>query len=192
MGMTMQTFARISNDLVEEIITLPEGVVLEEAFHSDLVATIKLCGSDVREGWSYDGADFSSPSSGSSIEDVKAERIQALSTECERAIVSGYTSSALGEPHSYPCAIKDQINMSGSVLDSLMPGLPSDWNTPFWCAPAGGEWSYRPHTAAEIQQAGRDGKAHVISCQQKLKDLSAAVAQAATADAVAAIAWAAA
>ena len=117
-------------------------------------------------------------------------QIATLSAACAAQIVGGFTSSALGAPHTYPSKIPtDQINLMGSVTDSLLPGLPTGWTTPFWCADASGNWSFAPHTAAQIQQAGQDGKANVANSQGKLAILTAQVMVATTVAAVSAISW---
>ncbi|OOO27532.1 UNVERIFIED_ORG: hypothetical protein BTE55_18610 [Rhizobium sophorae] len=120
---------------------------------------------------------------------VKAARIALLTAACAEAIISGYASAALGSEHQYPSKVTDQINMMGSVTDSLLPGQPVDWSTPFWCADEAGAWAFRAHTAEQIQAAGADGKAHILTCQTKLGQLSAQVVVAASAEAVAAIGW---
>ncbi|MGW9947006.1 hypothetical protein J2W92_002343 [Rhizobium leguminosarum] len=116
-------------------------------------------------------------------------KIAELTVACAAAMVSGYTSAALGDEHIYPSKVIDQINMMGSVTASLLPGQPQDWTTPFWCADETGAWAFRLHTAAQIQSAGADGKAHILHCQTKLSQLSAQVMAAASAEAVAAIVW---
>lgn len=123
------------------------------------------------------------------LETVKAARIAALSVACRNQILAGFTSSALGEPHAYPSGETDQRNMIASVTASLLPGLPEEWTTPFWCADSAGEWSMRAHSAGQIQQAGADGKAAIVAAQLHLASLAAAVAGATSADAVEAIAW---
>ncbi|ENN86087.1 hypothetical protein RHSP_32146 [Rhizobium freirei PRF 81] len=121
---------------------------------------------------------------------AKADRIDILNGACAAAILGGFQSSALGSSYSYPSAIKDQINLMGSVTDSLLPDLPNGWTTPFWCADKDGIWAFRSHDGVQIQQAGADGKAHVIDCQKKLAQLTDAVNASASLDAVAAIIWA--
>lgn len=111
---------------------------------------------------------------------AKSRRIAVLTVSCAAAIVGGYQSSALGEEHTYPSGVTDQINMMGSVTASLLPGLASDWATPFWCEDAAGVWAYRLHSAEQIQLAGADGKAHVVTCQSTLAGLSERVMTAAT------------
>ncbi len=123
------------------------------------------------------------------ISAVKGARIEALRLACEEAITGGFKSSALGAVYAYPSDIKAQINLMGSVTDSIVPGVPSDWSTPFWVCDESGVWGWRMHDAAQIQQAGRDGKAHVVNCQTLLADLTAAVLAAGDAKGVAAIMW---
>jgi hypothetical protein len=123
------------------------------------------------------------------IKAAKQKRVAELSEICAAKIIGGFSSAALGDSHTYPSDIKAQINLMGSVTDSLMPGLPTDWQTPFWVSDADGAWSYRMHNIAQIQQAGRDGKAHVVTCQAILEALTAEVSVAETAEAAASITW---
>ncbi|WP_341667330.1 DUF4376 domain-containing protein [Alcaligenes sp. SDU_A2] len=96
----------------------------------------------------------------------KDAKAVALSAECRAAITAGFESDALGDPHLYPSKETDQINLAGSVTDSLLPDLPADWATPFWCADAAGEWAMRPHTAEQIQQVGREAKVRILALMQ--------------------------
>lgn len=112
-----------------------------------------------------------------------------LNNACANAIVSGFTSSALGSAHTYPSGITDQQNLAASVLASLLPGVATNWTTPFWCADSTGKWGWTPHTAAQIQQVGTDGKAAVMACQSQNATLQAQVAAATTVDDVAKVVW---
>ena len=123
------------------------------------------------------------------LDEVKDDHVEGLRLACEAAILGGFASQALGPEHTYPSNFKDQINLMGSVTDSLMPELPSNWQTPFWVCDANDVWTWKMHNAAQIQQAGRDGKAHVVSCQTLLAELTATVLAAETAEAVASIIW---
>ncbi|PPE78332.1 hypothetical protein C3941_19845 [Kaistia algarum] len=123
------------------------------------------------------------------LDTLRAAKLYDLSASCAAEIMGGYTSSALGSPHLYPSRPTDQSNMQASVIRSLLPGLAPDWMTPFWCADGAGEWSRRDHSAAQIQQAGQDGVTAVLAAQDKLAALSAEVAVAATAEAIAAVIW---
>lgn len=102
----------------------------------------------------------------------------ALRATCQQEIRDGYISTALGAPHAYPASEVDQRNMIAAVTASLLPGLPADWSTPFWCADPAGDWAMRDHTATEIQRAATDGRAAVIAAQKKLVSLLAQVATA--------------
>jgi hypothetical protein len=125
------------------------------------------------------------------IDLVSAQAMQAntLSSACAAAIVAGFTSSALGSPHTYPSQEKDQLNLTASYASSLAPNLPAGWITPFWCADATGNWAWTSHTAAQIQQVGTDGNAAVLACQSQNATLQAQVAAATTVDAVAQVVW---
>lgn len=116
------------------------------------------------------------------VEMAVSVKIAELSAACRAQIVSGYDSTALGTIHHYPAQDQDQANMVASVTASMVPGLPADWVTPFWCADGTGTWAFRPHTAAQIQQAGIDGKAAITVALERNAMLSAQV-QAIAADA---------
>jgi hypothetical protein len=126
---------------------------------------------------------------GPEIEEARDTRIALLNANCAEEITGGYKSDALGENHTYPSDDTAQRNMMGSFIEALIPGLPDDWTTPFWCANEEGTWAYRPHTASQIIAAGRAGKAHVIACQTKLDTLTAQVNDAETVNEIASIAW---
>lgn len=123
------------------------------------------------------------------LADLKTAKNTEINAACQSAIYAGFESSALGSAHTYPAKNLDQQNLSASVLASLMPGLPTTWTTPFWCADAAGGWDFRVHTAAQIQRVGQDGKAAILAALAKNKTLADQVAAATTAAQVAAIAW---
>lgn len=102
----------------------------------------------------------------SQLQAHKDAKAVELSTLCRDAITAGFESDALGDLHLYPSKETDQLNLAGSVTDSLLPDLPPDWTTPFWCADMTGEWAMRPHTAAQIQQVGREAKARILMLMQ--------------------------
>lgn len=167
------------------------GIVLEVAPVSSPVVGdaewIEVSGGQISEvGDIYDvAAETFSPD----LSTVKSAKVAALRAACAAAITGGFVSSALGAPHIYPSGATDQINLMGSVTDTLLPDLPEDWSTPFWCRDAAGEWDFRLHDATQIRQAGRDGKRHVVECQAMLADLSFFVNEATTIIAVNAIQW---
>jgi hypothetical protein len=121
----------------------------------------------------FDGVTFSKPQP--SAANVAATKVAELSAACRAQIVDGYDSAALGAMYHYPAQEQDQANMVASVTASLVPGLPADWVTPFWCRDAAGAWAFRPHTAAQIQQAGVDGKAAITAALEQNATLAAQV-----------------
>ena len=119
----------------------------------------------------------------------RAQTIQKalVNASCVSAMTGGFQSSALGAAYTYPSTLTDQHNLSGSVVASLLPNLPSTWTTPFWCQDSAGTWAMVQHTAAQIQQVGLDEKAWIVSCQVKLAGLNAQIAAAQTVSGVQAI-----
>lgn len=106
---------------------------------------------------------------------ARESKIEELSGACRTQIYAGFQSSALGAVHTYPANDKDQANLAGSVVASLLPGLPTNWTTPFWCQDKSGVWAFVPHTAAQIQQVGIDGKAAIVAALEKNAILAAQV-----------------
>jgi hypothetical protein len=120
---------------------------------------------------------------------VQSAQSQIITAACQQAITSGFQSSALGSAYTYPSQMTDQQNLAANVLSSVLPGLPGNWTTLQMCASASGVWGYLPHTAAQIQQVGIDGKAAILACLTKNATLQAQIAAAATPAAVMAITW---
>lgn len=186
----MQSFARVANEKVVEIISFPAGLDVAESFPFSIVETLFPCDDNVREGWAFVSGQFSEDQpSPQDLAQAQAERLALLKACCASAIVNGYASEALGASHRYPSGVTDQINMMGSVTASLLPELPADWTTPFWCCSTEGVWRWLPHSSLQIRQAGRDGKAHVVLCQSTLESLTAQVNAAESVDDVAAVVW---
>lgn len=63
------------------------------------------------------------------------------------------------------------------------------WSTPFWVMDGSGNWTFAPHTAAQIAKAGADIKAWIVACQQKYASLLAQIQAATTVAQVQAITW---
>lgn len=123
------------------------------------------------------------------LEDAKEQRLVHIEAACANAITEGFISSALGAAYRYPSKASDQSNLQASVLASLFPGLAEDWTTPFWCQDAAGTWAYRPHTAAQIQRVGTDGKDAINACIARKIQLEEQLAKAKTLAEVEAITW---
>jgi phenylacetate-coenzyme A ligase PaaK-like adenylate-forming protein len=116
-------------------------------------------------------------------------QLAMLAVACQDSIYAGFISAATGVPLTYPAKDRDQSNLAASVLASLMPNLSAVWTTPFWCMDANGVWTNLPHTVAQIQQVGLDGKAAIIAAINKNAALSAQVMQATDIAMVKLIVW---
>lgn len=120
---------------------------------------------------------------------ARAARAALISNACKAEILSGFSSSALGAAHHYPAKTTDQQNLASSVLASLLPELPADWTTPFWCADISGVWAFRLHTASQIQQVGQDAKAAILYAMARNEQLQAVIVAATTLTELEAITW---
>jgi hypothetical protein len=145
-------------------------------------------------GWSFKSGVFTEPAS--SVQDLTlvdaiASKLAEIDAACAALITSGFTSSALDANviYTYPSKITDQANLTSSVLASLIPGIAADWSTPFWCADPSGVWSYRMHTAAQIQKVGVDAKSVISSCIQRKITIEAQISSLTDAASVQAISW---
>jgi hypothetical protein len=161
----------------------PQGVSLiywpGEFERSDYPETYVASFIDGAINWA-DGEDFAAQC---------ARKAEAISSSCADAILSGFVSSALGEPHTYPAKPNDQANLTGSVVRSMYPNIGPDWRTPFWCADGAGAWEFRLHTAAQIQQVGDDAVAARLHCMGINEELQAQIIAAETPADLAEINW---
>jgi hypothetical protein len=183
----MNLYALVENGVVNNIVTW-DGVT--PVNFSDGLLAIEIDDS-VRIGFTYDGTTFAAPPLPPvSLSDAKAAQAAAVDAACATAIVSGFTSSALGAPYAYPSKPNDQRNMIACVTASDLPGTPTGWLVPFWCADSNGNWAFRVHTAAQIQVAGQAGMTQIMSYQAKNASLQAQIAAATDIATVESIVWA--
>lgn len=184
------SYLRIENGVAVEEFVPAEDFTLADYFPEAVAKQFVKKTGQAAVGWTFDKGKFSPPAVASpNLDDFKAARVQLLRETCEATIIGGFKSAALGDVHTYPSDIKAQINLMGSVTESLMPALPLSWATPFWVRDANDVWSWKMHNALQIQQAGRDGKAHVVGCQSSLAAITAEVLIAETREAIDAIVW---
>lgn len=123
------------------------------------------------------------------LAEAKTKQIGILNAACQTQIYAGFTSSALGAIHTYPAKDKDQANLTASYAASFDPTNAQGWTTPFWCMDGAGTWALAQHTAVQIQQVGRDGKAAILAAITKNANLAQQVMSASTVAAVEAIVW---
>lgn len=129
------------------------------------------------------------PTAAQILSNTQSDKLSVLSASCALQIYAGFQSSALGSVHTYPAKDKDQANLVASYAASFDPTNAAGWTTRFWCEDSTGAWALVTHTAAQIQQVGRDGKAAITTAIQKNTTLSAQVMAATTVAAVQAVVW---
>jgi hypothetical protein len=111
---------------------------------------------------------------------AQAVQSSTLSNACASAIVSGFTSDALGAAHTYPSGLTDQQNQ-GTVSACASGGL-------LWCE-TNGTWSFVQHTQVQAQSVVASFAEYLNQCQSQLVSLIAQVNAAESTAAVEAVAW---
>jgi hypothetical protein len=107
-------------------------------------------------------------------------QIATLKAACASAIMSGFSSNALGASYDYPSTLTDQVNQN-TIAQCGAGGL-------LWCA-TGGAWALERHTPAQAQAVVASFAVWLNKCQQQLATLSDQINAASSVDAVAAITW---
>jgi len=111
-------------------------------------------------------------------------KVNEVNRDCEAAIIVGFWSSALGEPHNYSSQREDQLNLNGVILggfDTLYP-----------CRDEQGRKEFRHHTFAQIRQVGNDFTVFKLKLLQKALQLKQVLDQALESndvDALEAVTW---
>lgn len=161
-------------------VIIENGIVVN-AIESDNEAWVlgkypgAVASSTANIGWYYSDGIFDQPVITVPIANRKRDKLSALSAECQAEIYAGFTSTALGAEYIYPAADIDQQNLTASVLDSVLPNTDANWTTYFLCADSNGVWQMREHSAAQIQQVGRDGKSAILAARVRYQALAAQV-----------------
>lgn len=120
------------------------------------------------------------------LDEMKKLKVSELSQICHEAIVSGFTSSALGTPHVYDSTPEDQLNLEGLSRYAERKNT----SVPYRCCPEGSEAkTYIVHTPAQLDQVVTDGIAfksyllHLLETRRQEIDACTTIAE------VEAISW---
>lgn len=110
------------------------------------------------------------------------KKLAELSEKCRDAIVSGFTSDALGSVHAYDGGIEDQLNIMGAAMSQAA--------IPFRCRADGDDVKkFVTHTAQQMAKVYSDGVTYKLTQLAKLEALRMMVSNAATVDEVRAVVW---
>lgn len=123
------------------------------------------------------------------LEELKKNKSEQIRIACGEDILNGFYSNALGGNYLYPSNDKDQVNLSATIQRSLLPTSSEGEVYLFLCMSESGEWSYLPHSAAQIQRVGADGYQNILNARLKNSSLQALINQAQTTEELDAIEW---
>lgn len=101
-----------------------------------------------------------------SLDDLLVKKITELKAGCESACRSGWTSDALGSPHTYDTdKDRDQVTLTAlsvAAMESMVQGN-TDWTYDVTCTDGDGVKSMRTHTATQMAQIGHEVQIMIAS-----------------------------
>lgn len=84
------------------------------------------------------------------LNQLKIEKIEKVNSDIKALILSGFTSSALGDSHKYQSDETDQLNLIGAVTSGV--------DQAFKCSSDDGiTWEWKLHTIEQLQTVLKDG-----------------------------------
>lgn len=184
----MALFALVADGIVVQLAPaiFPVHSALEWTGDISSVSPAPTCGwsaTKASDSWA-----FAAPA-GPTFAQAQAAQEAGITAACDAAMLTGFSSSALGSAHSYGSLATDQSNLTAAAAASAVSGLSSTWTASLWCADSSGSWSFVAHSAAQIQQVLTDWIAARTALQTKLATLKEQIAAATTLAAVTAITW---
>ncbi len=125
------------------------------------------------------------------IDLAKERKIEELSMECERSIISGFLSAALGSTYVYDSEEVDQVNLLGAVTSSAPTQTePTGYAIYYACRNVEtGVKSYHEHSYAQLRQVLADGSLFKLFYLQKFHEKRVLVQNCLTVDEVDLINW---
>jgi hypothetical protein len=122
----MTVYARISNGVVAELVTLPNGITPAEAFNAAIASTFEAVPSGVTpaQGWTYNGATYAAPVPAV----LTAAQLIAYATARQQLIAAGGVSvnvGTSGSPVDVECSMDPTslIQLQGAA--SIAAATPS-------------------------------------------------------------------
>lgn len=107
----MQRFARIASGVVAEIVELPDGVALADAFHPDIANACSPCGAEVEQGWVQSGGGFSAPEAPVPVNRTRFSFLEFMDlfTEAEQLAIAGAAMTDVATKLWYDRAVGAQF-----------------------------------------------------------------------------------
>jgi hypothetical protein len=87
---------------------------------------------------------------------VSSQPASILRGQTSNTMCGGFSSSALGSPHTYPSNETDQRNLALAGVAAVFNSSTVGWATNLWCQDSLGAWSLVTHTASQVLQVTSD------------------------------------
>lgn len=104
------------------------------------------------------------------LEQIKTSKLLSINTECNKAIVSGFKSSALGSDYFYYSTIEEQSTLTSLITLGIDSNFKCQKINVVENVEVKGNRVQVPHTLAQLKQVLADGAIH-IKTQIDRKDL---------------------
>lgn len=107
----MQRFARIASGVVAEIVELPDGVALADAFHPDIANACTPCGAEVAPGWVQGEDGFAAPDAPVPVRRTRFSFLEFMDlfTEAEQLAIAGAAMTDVATKLWYDRAVGAQF-----------------------------------------------------------------------------------
>lgn len=100
-------YARIANDIVAEVVELPDDMVVDDLFHPDIAKTMFEAPADVDQGWSYIDGEFAPPAiEGFDLDKLKSDLAAAVDAAAEVARLK-YITPGAGQAMTYQQKVEE-------------------------------------------------------------------------------------
>ncbi|KEA07110.1 DUF4376 domain-containing protein [Rhizobium rhizogenes] len=115
------TYARVSDDIVTEIISLPDGISVESAYHPSIAATLVKCDPNVSLGWVLFNGSFSAPTA---VAPSKDDLISYANQKQWSLAIGGYSAMINSEVVKFATDPLSQSLIIGKALRLSQPEPP--------------------------------------------------------------------
>lgn len=128
------------------------------------------------------------------VQHAKDMQLQLISSDCQRNIVAGFPSSALGTEHWYDAETTDQMNMISAIaVAASTPENPNGLPTFYPCREMPDHpKEFEVHSYAQLRKVASDGGEYRNKLLQKYAFLKYQIQQATTVSQIKSIVWSAA
>ncbi|MFY4767457.1 hypothetical protein ACOTV5_02365 [Aliarcobacter butzleri] len=123
------------------------------------------------------------------LEQVKASKLLSINTKCNKDIISGFKSSALGEEYFYYSTLEEQSTLTSLITLGIDSNFKCQKISVVDNVEVKGNRVQVPHTLAQLKQVLADGAIHIKAQIDRKDELEVLINNAITVDELDGIVW---